>query len=119
MSEFRTISLQQLTQKLMSERPDNVDPSKGYALVNVLSPESHADEHIPQSINIPHGEEGTFEQKFDKDKEIVLYCASPQCDASPKAAETLALRGFSAVADFEGGLSVWKDAGNMTVDGSR
>lgn len=108
---YATIERDQLARKLETSSPDNVDQRQGFALVDVLGHESFADEHIPGSINIPRGQEDAFEQRFDREKEIILYCASPSCDASPRAAEELARRGFRRVVDYPGGISDWKEGG--------
>jgi len=109
-----TTNATKLKERLDQEAPKNNDPSDGYALVNVLSRDAFEDEHIPQSINIPKGREDEFEKRYAKDKEIIVYCASPDCDASPKVAEELVQRGFENVRDFEGGMSEWKSAdGNV------
>ena len=47
--------------------------------------------------------------ELDTSKEAITYCAGPQCDASRRAAEQLAQRGFRVRA-FEGGLEAWKQA---------
>lgn len=110
-NEVEALSREALHERLRRERPDNEDPNKGWALVNVLPEDAFREEHIPASINIPKGEEDEFERRFDKDKEIVVYCASPECDASPIVAKVLAARGFRNVGDYEAGMSDWKDAG--------
>lgn len=107
---IETLGVTNLKDRLDRESPDNTDPKKGYALVNVLGEETFEKEHIPQSINIPKGREDEFEQRFSRDKEIIVYCASPECDASPTVARELVDRGFTNVRDFEGGMSEWKDA---------
>ncbi|HSN71832.1 MAG TPA: rhodanese-like domain-containing protein [Steroidobacteraceae bacterium] len=107
-----TVDGEELKRRYDLEKPDNEDRLEGYALVNVLGPESHAKEHIPCSINIPKGQEDEFERRFDKDKEIVVYCASFECDASPTVASRLAERGFTKVRDYEGGIGDWKISGN-------
>jgi rhodanese-related sulfurtransferase len=112
---YSTISRRQLEQKLNVNPPANEDRQQGYALVNVLGKDAFDAAHIPQSINIPLGQEALFEQHFAKDKEIVVYCASPNCDASPKVAQALADRGFTWVLDYEGGISDWKNAGNKVI----
>ena len=116
MSTLKTISRKNLEQKL-TEMPNNVSERDGFALVNVLGPANFAKEHIPGSINIPVDEVNRFESKFSKDKEIIVYCASPDCDASPKVAQELMKRGFVDVHDYEEGMSDWKRAGNA-VEGS-
>ncbi|MDY6769312.1 MAG: rhodanese-like domain-containing protein [Candidatus Nanohaloarchaea archaeon] len=92
------------------ELKEKMDAGEDFTLVNVLSPEQFEQEHIPGSINIPLDEvEQEFPDRFDRDDDIVVYCASPSCSASPKAAEKLDSMGFTNVADYEGGLSDWKE----------
>ena len=67
--------------------------------------------HIPGSINIPHGNEDVFERRFAKDKEIIVYCGSPDCPASDNVAAALVTRGFRRVYDYAGGLSDWQQGG--------
>lgn len=108
---YEEISAQQLQQRLAQEGPDNGDPSDGYALVNVLGEKSFRREHIPDSINIPQGDEDAYERRFSRDKEIIVHCASRDCDASAKAAQELARRGFTQVERFTAGIKGWKSAG--------
>ena len=117
-NEVETLSADELEQRLEQEAPDNDDRSEGYALVNVLGEESYEREHIPDSINIPQGEEDAFERRFSRDKEIIVYCASRDCDASPKAARELVRRGFTNVTAFAAGMKGWKSAGGDLASGS-
>lgn len=107
---YDAITHQTLAQKLRDRSLNNHDRTQGMALVNVLEPKSFQKEHIPGSINIPRGQEHEFETRFDKDKEIVVYCASTDCDASPKTAEALSRRGFNNVYDYEAGMKGWNEA---------
>lgn len=115
---YATLGRADLERKLAETRPDNAHSTAGYALVNVLPREHFERAHIPDSINIPVGEEEEFERRFDRDKEIVVYCASPDCDASPKVAAELARRGFAYVQDYEEGLSEWQKAGHAVASGA-
>ncbi|MFB6295128.1 MAG: rhodanese-like domain-containing protein [Candidatus Nanohaloarchaea archaeon] len=93
-----------------SELKEKMDSGDDFTLVNVLSEEQFEQEHIPGSINIPLDEvEEEFPRQFDRDDDIVVYCASESCQASPKAAEKLESMGFTNVADYEGGLADWKE----------
>lgn len=111
------ISRQELQRRIEREGANNEDMQKGFALVNVLDKEEFSKEHIPNSINIPHGREVEFERRFDRTKEIVVYCASAQCPASSEAAEELRKRGFANVYAYEGGMADWRSAGNR-IEGS-
>ncbi|MGH8538869.1 MAG: rhodanese-like domain-containing protein [Gammaproteobacteria bacterium] len=97
--------------------PDNQDAEQGYALINVLKPEAFEREHIPGSDNIPEGNEVTFKQRFSKEKEIIVYCASTDCHASDSVAEKLTKRGFTRVYDYAAGLRDWKQGGNSVEMG--
>jgi len=118
MGEYRTLDRRALERKLETERPDPDDPRQGFALVNVLEGDAFEQEHIPGSIHIPAGREDAFEARFEPDKEIVVYCASTDCDASPKVAAELARRGFRNVEDYEGGMADWKAAGHPVARGA-
>lgn len=114
---FQTIDREQLVKRIERERPDNISRSGGYALVNVLGHEAFTEQHIPGSINIPMGDEADFEARFDKSKDIVVYCASTDCDASPTVAKRLAERGFENVYDYEAGIKDWVAAGHRVQEG--
>jgi rhodanese-related sulfurtransferase len=115
---FATISTRQLLEMFEVEQPNNEHPDRGYALVNVLAPEAYEKEHIPGSVNIPCGSEDEFEQRFNKDKEIIVYCASSDCEASIRVARELARRGFHRVKAYEGGIREWKEHDNVVHRGS-
>jgi rhodanese-related sulfurtransferase len=114
-TRYDTITREDLAARLERGAPNNEDRSAGFALVNVLEPEQFERERIPGSANIPRGREDAFEQRFDKDKEIIVYCASPECDASEKAARELTRRGFQRVVEYPDGLADWRDAGRTIV----
>lgn len=93
----------------------------GLALINVLDADQFDREHIPDSTNIPVGDKDFVqrveEQVGDKSETVVVYCASTECDASPKAARKLEEAGFTDVYDYEGGMKAWKEAGNSVAAG--
>lgn len=85
------------------------------AVVNVLPQEDFEGGHIPGSKNIPVGS-AEFEKQVERlagghDQPVVVYCASEECTASPKAAKRLDEAGFKKVFDFEAGMRGWKAAG--------
>ena len=102
---MKTINAEELKKKL--------EANEDFVLVNVLSKDSFEAKHVPKSINIPVEE---LEQKApselpDKNKEIIVYCASTECQASPKAAKKLVEMGYTSVTDYEAGVAGWQDAG--------
>jgi len=91
----------------------NKSGDRDFVLINVLPREAFNESHIRTSINIPH-EESNFEDTVakvsgSKERDVVVYCASSDCEASPKAAEKLDSAGFSHVYDYEGGTRDWLD----------
>lgn len=82
-----------------------------FVLINVLPPEAFREQHIRTSINVPH-QDADFTEIVEKvaaskERKIVVYCASFDCDASPKAAQTLQEAGFTQIYDYEGGTKDW------------
>src|SRR5690625_7892017 len=68
-------------------------------------------EHIRSSVNVPVDEDN-FTSRVEqiagsKEREVVVYCASFDCDASTRAAEKLQQEGFTQVYDYEGGTKDW------------
>lgn len=109
-------------QTLTTEQVKQIkEGNQDFTLINVLPEQKFQAAHIPGSLNIPVGEQD-FVNKVEeaaggKDRKVVVYCASPECDASPKAARQLDEAGFTNVYDYEGGTSAWREA-NLPVDGS-
>lgn len=98
-----------------NELKEMLEEDEDFVLINVLSPESFEDKHIPGSINVPIDEdfeENINEKVPDKDEKIVVYCASFECQASTKAAQKLEELGYTNVYDYEGGVKDWEEAGN-------
>lgn len=89
----------------------NEQQKDDFVLINVLPREAFRKAHIRTSINIPHEDESFVEEvekvAGGKDRKIVVYCASEDCDASPKAARKLDDAGFQRVYDYEGGTRDW------------
>jgi rhodanese-related sulfurtransferase len=87
-------------------------------LVNTLSAEAFEKTKIPGAINVPLSDH-EFAAHVEriaggKDKPVVVYCASQQCDSSEKAAQKLEAAGFSAVSRYTGGAAAWqKEAGEL------
>ena len=65
--------------------------------------EFYADETLPY-----------HKPEFDKNKRLILHCASG--GRSALATATLKEMGFKNVAHLDGGIKAWKDAGKPTVD---
>ncbi len=85
-----------------------------FVLINVLGADQFNKEHIRTSVNVPVGDDDFVEQvetvAGNKDRNVVVYCANFDCNASPKAAEKLDAAGFTRVYDYEGGTQDWMEA---------
>lgn len=84
-----------------------------FELVEVLASEEYEKFHLPGAINIPGDQlrDQTPRRIPDKDREIVVYCASPACQASPRAAKLLTDMGYTKVKDYAGGKQHWREGG--------
>lgn len=103
-----TISAQQLQEK-KSQNPELI-------IINVLAEKYYQDCHIPGSINIPYDKLVEQVSSWNKDKEIVLYCASSTCPKSKQAYELLKDFGFSKLHEYPGGMKEWLQKG-LPVEG--
>ena len=81
-------------------------------LVNTLGAEAFEKTKIPGAINFPL-ESDDFAARVEqaagsKNKPVVVYCASQQCNSSEKAARKLESAGFTAVSRYTGGAAAWQ-----------
>lgn len=121
-NKYGTKSIEVITMPLTMKRisaadlHDRMTSENRPVLINALSEEAFEAKRIPGSINITeHNLECATNVIPDKDQDIVVYCASTDCDASPKLAEKLIDMGYNNVWDFEEGLSGWRSEGyNLT-----
>ncbi|MDZ7794738.1 MAG: rhodanese-like domain-containing protein [Spirochaetia bacterium] len=89
-----------------------LDSNEDIKLVEVLMPKPFNQAHIKGAINIPlNSIAKEASGRFNKNDEIVVYCADTKCKASPAAAEKLETFGFTNVHDYEGGKKDWMEAG--------
>ncbi len=92
-----------------------LDHSEDFVLIDVLPAKSFDEKHIPGSHNVPHESKSFVDEVLslagDKNRKIVVYCASRTCQASPTAAAKLEQAGFTNVFDFEDGIAGWERAG--------
>ncbi len=84
--------------------------NKQFVLVDALSRERFAREHIPGSYSLPLNEiERTAADLLSKDDLIVVYDDGISSNVSELAAQKLNLLGFMHVISFPGGLEDYKD----------
>ena len=87
-------------------------------IVDVLSKESYAQEHVQGAISIPLDEvEQRAPVALKKNEKIVVYCGSFDCQASTRAAEKLERLGYNNVLLYKGGLKDYKE-GNLPLEGA-
>lgn len=90
----------------------------GVLVLDVRTPEEYARGHLPGARLMPlQGLEASLDALSSSDwAEALVYCASGWRSAS--AADILKRKGWSRVADLQGGLSAWSAAGlPVVVDG--
>lgn len=81
--------------------------SNNFKIINVLPPEYYRDCHIKNSINIPFDRIEDESKNWDKNIEIIIYCARYECTASKYAFQKLKKMGFKNIAIYEGGVQEW------------
>lgn len=80
---------------------------KDIQLVDVRTEKEFNEHHIEKAVNI-NIEDENFEktiQALDKSKSVYLYCRSGK--RSDKAAQKMALLGFTKIYDLKGGILAW------------
>jgi rhodanese-related sulfurtransferase len=92
-----------------------MDEKRNFVLIDALAEEEYHKGHLPGAINIPV-DDRRFEWRVlsaepNKTSPVVVYCASKECQASPKAAKKLEAEGYKQVYDYEAGKADWEKAG--------
>jgi|AntRauTorcE11897_2_1112592.scaffolds.fasta_scaffold11689_2 rhodanese-related sulfurtransferase len=98
--EYQTVSAEEFDEAMASE---------GYQLVDVRTPGECADGVIEgaQNINIGDSDFEAQLEELDKDKPVLVYCASGI--RSLRAMKTMESKGFSKVLNLDGGYKSWED----------
>ena len=98
----REITREELVQKRQQ--------GEAFILVDVLSHEHFSHVHLPGAINVPlQLMRDLAPLLFSKQDPIIVYCANPECTASPTAAKILLQLGYTDVLDYAGGIQDWLD----------
>lgn len=99
-TEIREITTDALVQKRQQ--------GEAFILVDVLSHDHFAHVHLPGAVNVPVNVlRDLAPLLFGPNDEIVVYCASFECTASPTAVKILQQLGFTNVIDYAGGIKDW------------
>jgi molybdopterin/thiamine biosynthesis adenylyltransferase/rhodanese-related sulfurtransferase len=106
--------IRQIKQQIREVDPAEVSEhlGNGVTLIDVRETEEWDRGHIPGAVHVPRGylESRIDAAVADRDKPVVLYCASGQ--RSALAANTLTeLLGYADVRSMTGGITLWKDRG--------
>jgi molybdopterin/thiamine biosynthesis adenylyltransferase/rhodanese-related sulfurtransferase len=93
------------------ETHDRVDSADVPLLLDVREPDEWQEGHLPGAVHVPRGNlESRIEALVpDKDREIVVYCASGARSAF--AAKSLGDLGYTSVSSLAGGFTDWKRNG--------
>ena len=93
--------------KAWMERQDD-----DFVLVETAGRAEYDQGHLPGAVNLPpedaHFEETAARLLPDRDKSIVVYCASVDCTTSEKAGQRLESLGYRQVYNYEGGKRDWR-----------
>ena len=103
--------------RLMSstELHQRIEKGEDFVMIDVLSNEQFEKEHIPGALNIPLAQlRQRAENDLSTNQRIVVYGEDHDDSTSNDAAKLLEELGFRKVADFDGGLQAWKNAGFLT-----
>jgi len=100
-----TITCDELQRKL--------EAGERLVIVDALPPMSYAHSHLPGAINLPPSrvDPSVMRRLPDKDAEIVVYCANPECESSIDTANRLLALGFTNVRHYPGGKNEWRELG--------
>ena len=90
-----------------------IDNGDEFAIVDALPPISFAHSHLPSAINLPPSrvDAEAARRLPDRNQEIVVYCANPDCEDSVETAERLVALGYLNVRHYPGGKNEWRERG--------
>ena len=102
---MNTISITDLDSKIRS--------GADFVLLEALPPRYYDQKHLPGARNMPHDAVDGLAPDLigNRQRDVVIYCASPTCKNSHIAARRLETLGYQNVRVFEGGKSAWEEAG--------
>jgi len=91
-----------------------IEDDDALVLVDALPPMSYAHSHLPGAINLPPSavDPSVLARRIpDRNAEIVVYCANPDCEDSVATAHRLRALGYTNVHHYPGGKNEWREAG--------
>jgi rhodanese-related sulfurtransferase len=90
-----------------------IEDDEAVVIVDALPPMAYAHSHLPGAINLPPAtlDPAVVARRIpDLNTEIVVYCASPDCEDSHVTAQRLQALGYTNVHHYPGGKNEWRDA---------
>lgn len=95
------------------ELKDRLESGHPITLIEALPEKYWQTAHLPGALQMDYTEvrDRAHSVLPDKDAEIVVYCASRECQNSSKAASMLESLGYSEVYEYEEGKEHWMQAG--------
>jgi rhodanese-related sulfurtransferase len=91
-----------------------IEDGEAFVLVDALAPMVYAHSHLPGAINVPPTGFDSYmiaRRIPDRSTEIIVYCASPNCEDSIATGVQLEELGYTNVRHYSGGKNEWRDAG--------
>jgi rhodanese-related sulfurtransferase len=91
-----------------------IEDGDAFVLVDALAPMAYAHSHLPGAINLPPSAvdpDRLAKRIPDRSTEIVVYCASPDCEDSVVTAQRLQALGYTNVHHYPGGKNEWRERG--------
>lgn len=82
-------------------------------LVEALPEKHFNDWHLPGAVNIDQDKAAELASELlpDKQREVIVYCASSTCRNADTVARQLVTLGYANVALYKGGKEDWQAAG--------
>src|SRR5213596_3160591 len=87
-----------------------IEDGDDFVLVDALAPMVYAHSHLPGAINLPPSaidEDRVARRIPDRNAQIVVYCASPDCEDSVATGQRLQALGYTNVHHYPGGKDEW------------
>jgi rhodanese-related sulfurtransferase len=91
-----------------------IEDGDAFVLVDALPPMSYAHSHLPSATNLPPSavDPDVVARRIpDRNAEIIVYCANPDCEDSVETAQRLKALGYTNVHHYSGGKNEWREAG--------
>ena len=103
MSAFKHISIQDAAEKLDT-----------FSVVDIRDPQSFANGHMPDALNLNNDNFASFLDKTPKTTPVLVVCYHGV--SSQQAANVIANQGYDNVYSMDGGFEAWKLTNTVVTD---